>query len=202
MFIAKKACDNIFTPKTKMSEAQGLSQAGLKLDAEEIKHSPTKRKYIPVGYDTRKQLLTIINEENLTIKAAAKRLGVNYSNAKSIFKVYKNEYRIAKLPKKPNLSLKDVTLPYSRSSVCLKAALLPFYDAKEAQFFLNWSKDSGKRKREKEETEQESKENPIQSAEPEVDPVATSSMGSLNYSIFDFCAYRLEISYRFSLMLN
>lgn len=203
MFIAKKACGNIFTPKTKMIESQDLSRASLKLDAEEAKRSPTKRKYIPVGYDSRKELLTIISKENLTIKAAAKRLGINYSNAKSIFKVYKNERRIAKLPKKPNLSLKEVTLPYSsQNSPLFKAALLPFYDAKKAQFFLNWTKDSAKKKKEKEETEQEFRENPIQSTKPEIGPVAKASIEKLNYSAFDFGVYRLQISCRSSLVLS
>ena len=108
---------------------------------EESKQSSSKRKYMPVDYDKRKELLRIINEENLTIKTAAERLRINYSNAKSIVKLYKKESRIYKLPKKPKLTLNEITNPfYFRDNIPFKEALLPFYDLVSAQPFMAWSK--------------------------------------------------------------
>lgn len=153
-----------------------------------------KRKYISVNYNTRKNLLKIINEESLTIKTAAERLGINYSNAKNIVKVYKKEHRIAKLPKKPNLTLKEVTSAfYFRDSIPLKAALLPFYDANEAQQFLNWTKE--KKKKQDMENQQQVVSN--HSTRSGIDLPLKLPIEEKNKHIFDFEVYRSEIIYRF-----
>ncbi len=48
-----------------------------------------KRSYVPVELEKRQQLLTIIDNEGLTIKEAAVKLGINYSTAKHIVKTFK-----------------------------------------------------------------------------------------------------------------
>eukprot|EP00826_Nyctotherus_ovalis_P060112 TRINITY_DN8409_c0_g7_i1.p1 TRINITY_DN8409_c0_g7~~TRINITY_DN8409_c0_g7_i1.p1 ORF type:complete len:180 (+),score=30.74 TRINITY_DN8409_c0_g7_i1:153-692(+) len=168
-------------PKLDNSEGEGLSTV--------------RRKYVPVNYDTRKELLKIISDENLTIKAAAARLGINYSNAKNIAKIYKKERRIEKLPKKPNLTLKEITSPfYSKNSIPLRAALLPFYDANEAQQFLNWKKTK--------DMEQWQQANSNQSTRSGLDMAGKVLAEERKGSAFNFEAYRIAITDRFSLKLN
>ena len=111
--------------------------------SDEIEGTSSKRKYVQVDYDRRRELLHIIDEENLTIKSAAEKLSINYSNAKNIVKLYKKEHRIEKLPKKPNLTIKQITsAPIFRDSAIYKDALLPFYDPVEAMHFLGRAKGS------------------------------------------------------------
>ena len=62
--------------------------------------SANKRGYMKIPEDQRVQLLRIIQEEQLTIKTAARRLGVNYSTAKNIVKIFRQEKRVTILPKK------------------------------------------------------------------------------------------------------
>ena len=71
-------------------------------DPEETKSisSSAKRGYRRVGYDKRKELLHIIENDQVTIKAAAKRLNVNYSTAKNIVKLFRQEKRISPLTKR------------------------------------------------------------------------------------------------------
>lgn len=178
-----------------MNSIQSPIQTNSQLDDhEDIKQYPNKRKYIPVDYDSRKKLLKIIAEENLTIKAAAERVGINYSSAKNIFKVYKKEHRIEKLPKRPKLTLRQVTSPfYSRDSIPLKAALLPFYDYNEAQQFINWSKDRKGREGAKEEPKIGS--NLSSSSRTELP--AKSIPKETNINTFNFESYLPIISYRF-----
>lgn len=114
--------------------------------SEEVRLASGKRKYISIDYNMRKELLKIVNNENVTIKTAAERLHINYSNAKNIVKIYKNEHRIEKLPKKPNLTIKEITAPfYNQDNIPIRAALLPFYDSVEAQQFLTWTKEKQRR---------------------------------------------------------
>ena len=60
----------------------------------------SKRDYTKVPEDKRLQLLKIIQNEQLTIKTAARRLGINYSTAKNIVKIFRCEKRVTILPKK------------------------------------------------------------------------------------------------------
>eukprot|EP00831_Metopus_contortus_P043774 TRINITY_DN3512_c0_g1_i1.p1 TRINITY_DN3512_c0_g1~~TRINITY_DN3512_c0_g1_i1.p1 ORF type:complete len:227 (+),score=28.84 TRINITY_DN3512_c0_g1_i1:173-853(+) len=58
----------------------------------------TKRAYTVVSSKQRKELLDLILKERVTIKNAAERLNMNYSNAKSIVRIFSNERRIEKVP--------------------------------------------------------------------------------------------------------
>lgn len=49
----------------------------------------TKRSYIPVEQDKRRQLIGLVEKEEITIKEAALKLKINYSTAKHIIKMYK-----------------------------------------------------------------------------------------------------------------
>ncbi len=111
-----------------LQESEGL--------LEESKSSHGKRRYVQVGYSKRRELLEMVEEGNITIKSAAERLKINYSNAKNIVKLYKKEHRIEKLPKKPSLTLREITCPpFDHDGLPFKTALLPFYDPVEAERF-------------------------------------------------------------------
>lgn len=183
-----------------MNVEKSPAHSASKLDnSEEERLSTARRKYIPVNYNARKELLKIITDENLTIKAAAARLGINYSNAKTIAKIYRKEKRIAKLPKRPKLTLKEITSPfYSKDSIPLRAILLPFYDAKEAQQFLNRSKDKKKKK----DMEQWQQANSNQSTRLGLDVGAKVLAEEKDNGAFNFEVYRTAITDRFSLKLN
>lgn len=61
------------------------------------KYPETRRKtYTLLTDDAREQLIKLVKEDGLTIKAAATSLGLNYSTAKTIFHVYRKEGRIKK----------------------------------------------------------------------------------------------------------
>jgi len=99
--------------------------------------SATKRKYVQIDYEKRKELIQVINTEQLTIKSAAEKLHINYPTAKSIVKLYRRESRIEKLPKRPNLTIKKITTPLiTNDQELLHAALSPFYNMEEAQRIL------------------------------------------------------------------
>mmetsp|Transcript_23658 Transcript_23658/g.18099 ORF Transcript_23658/g.18099 Transcript_23658/m.18099 type:complete len:87 (-) Transcript_23658:730-990(-) len=51
--------------------------------------SKSKRSYVPVELSKREDLVRVIEEERITIKEAALKLGINYSTAKHIMKTYK-----------------------------------------------------------------------------------------------------------------
>lgn len=51
--------------------------------------SKNKRSYVPVELSKREDLVRVIEEEKITIKEAAMKLGINYSTAKHIMKTYK-----------------------------------------------------------------------------------------------------------------
>ena len=105
---------------------------------EELNEAASKRKYVQVGNSRRKELLQIINDENLTIKSAAEKLNINYSNAKNIVKLFKREHRTEKFPKKPILTLHDITYnPHTIESNPYRAALLPFYDPTEEKQLMH-----------------------------------------------------------------
>jgi hypothetical protein len=76
-----------------------------------------KRNYIQVDTDKRKELLEVIQEEKMTIKAAAEKLKINYSTAKNFVKLYRKYGRIQKLPKKNYYNLN------SQHGVCEKMNL-------------------------------------------------------------------------------
>lgn len=56
-----------------------------------------KRKYMQVGNEQRKELLNMLQNEHLSIKTAAGRCSINYSNAKNIVKIFQKENRMRKL---------------------------------------------------------------------------------------------------------
>lgn len=59
-----------------------------------------RRSYVQISLDQRRQLLEMITHGHLTIKEAADKLGLKYSAAKNIAKIFKEEGRIEKLSKK------------------------------------------------------------------------------------------------------
>jgi predicted transcriptional regulator len=59
-----------------------------------------KRTYIPILEEKRQELLSLVENEGISIKNAAKKVGINYSAAKSIVKVFKETGRLSKLSKK------------------------------------------------------------------------------------------------------
>jgi hypothetical protein len=95
-----------------------------------------KRAYVQVEYEKRKALLDLLNSEFATIKSAAAKLNINYSTAKNIVKLYRKDKRVHKLPKKVPLTLKKITTVPEREQCLCAQALLPFYDAGEAQNML------------------------------------------------------------------
>eukprot|EP01015_Nassula_variabilis_P024436 TRINITY_DN467_c0_g1_i4.p1 TRINITY_DN467_c0_g1~~TRINITY_DN467_c0_g1_i4.p1 ORF type:complete len:307 (-),score=53.76 TRINITY_DN467_c0_g1_i4:168-1088(-) len=69
-----------------------------------------RQKYNLVTNEIRSQLIFFIREQGMKIKRAAKELGLNYSTAKSIYQVYKNEGRVDKktpVPKKSDQQWSD-----------------------------------------------------------------------------------------------
>ena len=106
---------------------------------EDSKEYSNKRKYIQVDIEKREELVKMIDEGNVTIKTAADKLEINYSNAKNIVKLYKRYNRIQKLPKRPSSALKEITVPSPPlvEHNQLEAALLPFYDPTEAERFIS-----------------------------------------------------------------
>jgi len=67
-----------------------------------------RRKYTMVSPDLRRELLRVIETEQLTIKIAAQKLGINYSTAKNIVRIFRREKRMNKLPKRVSKALEDV----------------------------------------------------------------------------------------------
>ena len=63
-----------------------------------------KRVYTKVLDDERCQLLKLIQANQITIKSAALGLGINYSTAKNIVKVYRKEKRFKQINKGPKSS--------------------------------------------------------------------------------------------------
>eukprot|EP00826_Nyctotherus_ovalis_P037507 TRINITY_DN3422_c0_g1_i2.p1 TRINITY_DN3422_c0_g1~~TRINITY_DN3422_c0_g1_i2.p1 ORF type:complete len:184 (+),score=26.36 TRINITY_DN3422_c0_g1_i2:215-766(+) len=59
-----------------------------------------RRQYVQVGVELRRRLLDVIGTKRLSIKAAANEVGINYSTAKNIVKIYRRERRTHKLSKK------------------------------------------------------------------------------------------------------
>lgn len=59
------------------------------LVSKKTSNSKNKRSYVPVELSKREDLVRIIEEEKITIKEAAIKLGINYSTAKHIMKTYK-----------------------------------------------------------------------------------------------------------------
>lgn len=59
----------------------------------------TRRGYIKVSDTKRRQLLELVENKQVTIKKAALCLGINYSTAKNIIKIYHQEKRITVLPR-------------------------------------------------------------------------------------------------------
>eukprot|EP00826_Nyctotherus_ovalis_P006498 TRINITY_DN11552_c0_g1_i1.p1 TRINITY_DN11552_c0_g1~~TRINITY_DN11552_c0_g1_i1.p1 ORF type:complete len:151 (-),score=36.65 TRINITY_DN11552_c0_g1_i1:127-579(-) len=58
-----------------------------------------KRGYIKVPDKKRRQLIRLLQEEQLTIKAAAVQLDIHYSAAKCIVKIFRQEKRVTALTK-------------------------------------------------------------------------------------------------------
>mgnify|MGYP006893408301 CR=1 FL=1 len=56
----------------------------------------TPRRYKLVGNELRYQLIINITEKEMSIKDAAKKTGINYENAKAIYRTYKLEGRQVK----------------------------------------------------------------------------------------------------------
>lgn len=68
--------------------AQSMAQGGAKGT------SAHKRGYTKIPREVRKRLLEDLALRQLTIKAAAKQLGINYSSAKNIVKIFRQQDRV------------------------------------------------------------------------------------------------------------
>ena len=62
--------------------------------------SLTPRRYQLVGNELRHQLIAMITEMNMSITDAAIKCGINYENAKAIYRTYKLEGRETKKSQK------------------------------------------------------------------------------------------------------
>ena len=58
-----------------------------------------KRLYTYVTDEMRRNLISTIQEENISCRMAAKKLGITYNNAKVIYRVYRKEGRTKATPK-------------------------------------------------------------------------------------------------------
>lgn len=57
--------------------------------------APPVRKYARVNDELRQQLISLL-DDNMSIKDAAKQIGINYENAKVINRIYREEGRTSK----------------------------------------------------------------------------------------------------------
>ena len=53
----------------------------------------SKRKYSLINDDMRSKLITYIVDDKLNIVTAAKKAGINYENAKAIYRIYRTQGR-------------------------------------------------------------------------------------------------------------
>ncbi len=88
------------------SNTTDKAQLAHSAEGEEGLHLPKSlhRQYTQIGSYQRQQLLLALEESRSSIKSVACRLGINYSTAKNIVKIYRKENRIDKLPKHPAVS--------------------------------------------------------------------------------------------------
>jgi len=63
-----------------------------------------RRKYMLINNEMREKLVSLIVNEGFKIVAAAELIGINYENAKAIYRIYRNDGRVSK--KKKYLSKK------------------------------------------------------------------------------------------------
>lgn len=63
-------------------------------EIERVSKGKLRRGYIKIPKEMRRELLETIERGQLTIKAAALRLGINYSSAKNIVKIFRQQKRI------------------------------------------------------------------------------------------------------------
>ena len=57
--------------------------------------APAVRKYARINDELRQQLISLL-DNNMSIKDAAKQIGINYENAKVINRIYREEGRTSK----------------------------------------------------------------------------------------------------------
>ena len=105
----------------------GHTEQGL---SDESDHSFQKRKYNQVDVDLRKELLHAIETKQLSIKSASEQLGINYSTAKNIVRIYRKEKRMHKLPKRVNKALEEVLKAWK-----IPGKKLPRFVAKKCSLF-------------------------------------------------------------------
>ncbi|MDR3549381.1 MAG: helix-turn-helix domain-containing protein [Candidatus Pacebacteria bacterium] len=101
-----------------------------------------RRKYTQIDSKRRQELLLAIDESRSSIKSISHRLGINYSTAKNIVKIYRKENRIEKLPKhpaRPRQTAQDPGEGKERHVIPLeekKDAPLPRFIAKKCPLFV------------------------------------------------------------------
>lgn len=81
--------NSLFLHSTEMTETESSSPQGKKIRKK-------RNAYGKIDDDKRLQLLEAVQKRGETLKAASKRLGINYSSAKSIIHTYRKEGRILK----------------------------------------------------------------------------------------------------------
>ena len=73
--------------------------------------SPGKRNiYDRVDTEKRKRLLHLVDVAGVSIKAAARQLGINYSTAKTILQLYRRSGRIERLPHHKSFKSQDLRI--------------------------------------------------------------------------------------------
>ncbi len=97
-----------------------------------------KRRYNQVDVDLRKELLHAIESQQLSIKSASEQLGINYSTAKNIVRIYRREKRMHKLPKRVNKALEEVLKAWKKPG-----KKLPRFVAKKCPLFEDKHTESG-----------------------------------------------------------
>eukprot|EP01017_Pseudomicrothorax_dubius_P046238 TRINITY_DN8111_c0_g1_i8.p1 TRINITY_DN8111_c0_g1~~TRINITY_DN8111_c0_g1_i8.p1 ORF type:complete len:282 (-),score=26.99 TRINITY_DN8111_c0_g1_i8:200-1045(-) len=83
--------------RTEIFQAQGVSLHSNHLSAESTGVERTRtRKYSVISDDARRKFIDRVQKDNLSIRKAAKEMGLKFSTAKAILKTFKSEGRIGK----------------------------------------------------------------------------------------------------------
>ena len=147
-----------------------------------------KRTYNQVDLELRKSLLDAIQTRNLSIKTASDELGINYSTAKNIVRIYRREKRMNKLPKRVNKALEDVLKQWKKPPkkisrfIAKKCPLLK--DGQEGLLYVDKNPNHRRRK-----IEDKRERTPLPSIRVKT---------GLIESIFDFRTYSAMIAKNFS----
>jgi len=99
----------------------------------------TKRSYVRVSKTKRKRLIKLVEDEQLSIKEASRRLKVNYSTAKAILKEFHNKGKVSEgsdeiVEKQEYIEKGEVLLELDKN---LNASSKPFKNANVIEAHIN-----------------------------------------------------------------